>query len=171
MSTPTARVFQVRPVQPAQPPAAEAPQPTLLPPPPAAAAAEQAPAAPAAAPEPQAAAAPPAPPAPPPTPDPPYLPRGELTAAPRPLEPINVPFPAGIKGVVDLKVQLTLFIDEQGAVQRVRIDTPGVVEDFEQAIRETFARARFQPGEIDKVAVRSQVRIEVEFSTAGKRPP
>ncbi|MDB5753339.1 MAG: TonB protein [Ramlibacter sp.] len=107
--------------------------------------------------------------APPPEPDPPYIPRSQLTAGPVPLTLVDVPFPDGVKGVVDLKVQATLFIDEQGLVRRVRVDTPDVQPVFEQVIRDTFSRAHFKPGEIQAVAVRSQVRVEVEFNTDSAR--
>lgn len=106
----------------------------------------------------------------------PYLPRGQLTVPPRVLGMVNVPFPDGVTGVVDLRVQFTLFIDEAGVVQRIRVDTPDVHPAFDRALRETFAAARFAPGELDGVPVRSQMRLEVEFSapsraSAGSRPP
>lgn len=95
--------------------------------------------------------------------DPPYLPRGELTVAPKLLTHADVPFPDEVSGIVDLTVRLTLFIDERGAVQRVRLDTPDVPAPFERAVQETFGAARFAPGELDHVPVRSQVRLEVQF--------
>lgn len=95
--------------------------------------------------------------------DPPYLPRGELTVAPKLLTHADVPFPDEVSGIVDLKVRLTLFIDERGTVQRVRLDTPNVPPPFERAVQETFGAARFAPGELDHVPVRSQVRLEVQF--------
>lgn len=98
-----------------------------------------------------------------------YLPRGELTVPPRPLGPVDVPFPPDVEGMVDLRVRITLFIDERGAVQRVRVDTPDVHPAFERSIREAFGQARFSPGELDQVAVRSQLRLEVEFSAPGGR--
>ncbi|QJW83521.1 hypothetical protein HK414_03240 [Ramlibacter terrae] len=68
--------------------------------------------------------------------------------APRLLTPVQVPFPDMVGGFVDLKVRITLFIDEQGTVRRVRIDSPDVPPLFEQTIRDTFAQARFKPGEL-----------------------
>lgn len=99
----------------------------------------------------------------------PYLPRGELTVPPRPLGVVDVPFPEDVPGVVDLKVRITLFIDERGSVQRIRLDGPEVHPSFERTIRETFAAAKFSPGERDQVAVRSQIRVEVEFQARGGR--
>jgi TonB family protein len=104
--------------------------------------------------------------------EPAYLPRGELTVPPRPLDAIDVPFPEDVVGLVDLKVRVTLFIGEDGQVRRVRIDTPNVAEPFERAIRASFSAARFSPGELHEVPVRSQLRIEVAFAApnAGTRP-
>lgn len=96
--------------------------------------------------------------------DAPYLPRAQLTVPARIMGSAHVPFPDEVVGVVDLKVQLTLFIDESGKVQRVRIDTANVHSAFEKAIRDTFSEARFSPGEVNQVPVRSQMRLEVEFS-------
>ncbi|MEJ8835740.1 hypothetical protein [Ramlibacter sp. AN1133] len=118
----------------------------------------------------QATAAPATPEAPAaPAAEAPYLPRGELTVPPRPLGVVDVPFPEDVAGVVDLKVRITLFIDEHGGVQRIRVDSPDVHPSFERTIRQTFAAAKFSPGERDQVAVRSQIRVEVEFQARGGR--
>lgn len=103
-------------------------------------------------------------------PEPPYIPRGELTVAPKLLSSVQVPFPEDVGGIVDLTVQVTLFIDEKGAVQRIRVDTPHVHPAFERALQETFGAARFAPGELHQVPVRSQVRLEVAFQAAGSGP-
>jgi TonB family protein len=99
----------------------------------------------------------------------PYLPRGELTLAPKLLAPVQVPFPGEVEGWVELKVQVTLFIDEEGTVRRIRIDSPDVHPSFERAVRAAFSPARFSPGELQDTAVRSQVRLEVEFSSPSRR--
>jgi outer membrane biosynthesis protein TonB len=98
-----------------------------------------------------------------PAPDAPYLPRGQLTVPPKLVGHVDVPFPGDVDGTVDLKVRVTLFIDERGSVQKLRLDTPDVHPAFERSIREAFASARFSPGELDSIAVRSQVRLEIDF--------
>jgi len=103
-----------------------------------------------------------------------YLPRRMLTRAPAPLTSVDVPFPRGISGYVDLKVIVALFIDEHGGVKHVRLDTEGVPEEFIEAIRRTFMGARFTPGEVTGSPVRSMVRVQVVFATeseAGTPPP
>ena len=102
--------------------------------------------------------------------DAPYLPRRLLTVPPTLLGAVDVPFPEDVQGVVDLKVQITLFIDEDGRVRRIRVDTPQPVHPaFERVLRETWGEARFTPGELHQVPVRSQIRLEVDFE-AGARP-
>ena len=93
----------------------------------------------------------------------PYVPRGQLTKAPRPLREIDVPFPSDVGGIVELQVKFSLFIDENGVVRRVQLDRSEVPAAFAQAIAETFRAIPFRPGEIDGVPVRSQVHLEVEF--------
>jgi hypothetical protein len=113
----------------------------------------------------------------PPPPDPVYLPRGQLTVAPKLLSEVDLPFPPDVEGIVDLKVKVTLFIDEEGAVQRVRVDTPNVHPSFERVLRDSFAAARFSPGELNQARVRSQLRLEADFqapsavSGGSRRPP
>jgi hypothetical protein len=63
---------------------------------------------------------------------------------------------------------LTLFIDEQGVVRRVRIDEAddtGLPPLLEDTARQTFLQSAFTPGEVEGRPVRSQLRIEVEFAT------
>ena len=58
---------------------------------------------------------------------------------------------------------LSLFIDEAGVVQRIRIEDPGLPEPLEGAARRAFLGVRFRPGEIDGRSVRSVIRVEVCF--------
>jgi hypothetical protein len=101
--------------------------------------------------------------------EPPYLPRKRLTVVPEPLAPVDVPFPPDVTGIVQLRVQLSLFIDETGTVRRVQLDTPQVPASFARSVVETFVGTRFSPGELDHVPVRSHIKVEVEFSGRGGR--
>jgi hypothetical protein len=93
-----------------------------------------------------------------------YLPRDRLTVPPQPRTAVEVPFPKGVEGIVRLKVQVDLFIDEFGTVRRLRIVNPGNLHPaFPQAVLDTFMAVQFSPGKVDAVAVPSQLRIEVEF--------
>lgn len=61
---------------------------------------------------------------------------------------------------------MTLFVDETGQVLRVRLEPdeagtlPPVLED---SARQAFLAGRFEPGELGGRAVRSRLRVEVEF--------
>ena len=59
--------------------------------------------------------------------------------------------------------ELSLYIDEEGTVQRVRIDGPALPRPMEEAARSAFMNARFSPGQVDGLPVRSRIRIEVSF--------
>ncbi|MDB5872861.1 MAG: TonB family protein [Ramlibacter sp.] len=98
-----------------------------------------------------------------------YLPRSKLSAPPQPQDMVEVPFPADVSGIVDLKVRIALFIDELGTVRRIRIDSPDVPSPFVVAVLDSFSAVRFNPGKLDGMAVRSQIRLEVEFN-ADNRP-
>ncbi len=97
-----------------------------------------------------------------------YLSRRELTQPAEPTGLIDFPFPEEVQGTVNLRVQVSVFVDETGAVRHVRIDTPDVHPAFEQAIRDSLQSARFTPGKVGSEAVRSRLRLEVEFSNVGR---
>jgi hypothetical protein len=92
-----------------------------------------------------------------------YLPRNRLSVVPQVLTNVDVQFPAEVTGIVDLKAQITLFVDEKGTVRRVRFDSAAIPSSFAAAVLDTFLKTRFKPGEVDGLAVRSQIRLEVEF--------
>ena len=96
-----------------------------------------------------------------------YWPRSLLTRPPAPQQSIDLLYPA-LAPSGRFRAVLTLFIDEQGVVQRVRIDEAddsGLPPVLEDAARQTFLRSSFTPGEIDGRPIRSRLRIEVEYAT------
>lgn len=101
----------------------------------------------------------------------PYLPRKLLTVAPVAPIDLDVPFPANVTGVVDLQVEVALFIDETGLVRRVQLESPDVPPEFARAISETFAGARFKPGELERKPVRSRIKLQLEFHAPGRGAP
>lgn len=98
-----------------------------------------------------------------------YLPRGALSQGPSVIGWVDVPFP-DTAAPGHYRAELTLFIDEQGTVRRVRVDRGDAPALLQDAARQAFLNARFQPGEIDGRAVKSRLRIEVEFSAEGPAP-
>ncbi len=95
-------------------------------------------------------------------PDDRYLPRSALSRAPAALQQVELPYPEAAP-LGQYRAVLTLFIDAQGRVRRVRA-APGLPAALEEAARQAFLAANFSPGEVDGRAVRSQMRVEVEFS-------
>lgn len=96
-----------------------------------------------------------------------YLPRSLLTRAPVPQHAIDLLYPELAPSGL-FRAVLTLFIDDQGVVRRVRIDEAGdsgLPPVLEDAARQTFLRSSFTPGEIDGRPIRSRLRIEVEYAS------
>ncbi|MFM2341374.1 MAG: hypothetical protein RLZZ592_1027 [Pseudomonadota bacterium] len=96
-----------------------------------------------------------------------YLDPGLLDQRARATGPIALIYP-DLAPPGAFRAELTLFIDEDGWVRRVRIEPdragssalPAVLED---SARQSFLGSRFTPGEIAGRAVRSRLRVEVEF--------
>jgi protein TonB len=94
-----------------------------------------------------------------------YVPREFLSLAPAPLSAIEVLFPDSVKEEVKIDVQLALFIDERGVVQRVRVEGAGLPPVLADAAVAAFREARFTPGQVDGQAVRSLIKVAVTFES------
>ena len=95
-----------------------------------------------------------------------YLPRDRLTRGPVPQQSIDLVYP-DLAPIGQFRTVITLFIDDQGVVQRVRFDEAdetGLPPILEEATRQTFLRSPFTPGEIDGQPIRSRLRIEVAYT-------
>jgi len=98
-------------------------------------------------------------------PDAGYVPRAGLTRAPTPVAPVAIDYPA-FDGEADrYSGEFELFIEDNGAVVRVVCTTPDLPPILAHAVREAFGAARFTPGEVGGVPVRSRIRIEVTFDS------
>ena len=96
-----------------------------------------------------------------------YLPADELDERPLIRTPVHPEFPPDAK-VASGRVVLELLINEAGAVDKavaVRAEPSGV---FDAAAVDAFAAARFTPGRKDGRAVKSALKIELQF---GEGPP
>jgi hypothetical protein len=59
-----------------------------------------------------------------------YAPASRLTKEPTPLNEIQVPYPRGVHPLRVLTASLTLFIDERGHVENVRVDDLALPEAY-----------------------------------------
>jgi len=149
--------------------------PEALPPPPASArnASKQGDAAPATAaastlaaePAPNAAVvtAPPPPAAPGLPPAPEYFAGGLLDPGPRPLEDVEPLYPEEAKQQ-EGSVVLRLLINEAGTVDNAAVVRAFPAGLFERSALDAFGKAKFSPGRMLGVAVKSQITIEVMFT-------
>ena len=101
--------------------------------------------------------------------EPQYASSGTLSVRPMPMGEISVPYPDDTNNRGISKTSLTLFIDEDGTVARVRIDDSELPRQFEEAAKNAFAKARFHPGQMGDRPVKSRMRVEVTFD--GSEPP
>lgn len=95
-------------------------------------------------------------------PAPAYLSGSQLDPGPRPLDDIEPVFPAEA-GQQQGQVVLRILVNEAGVVDNVAIvrsSPPGL---FERSAADAFAAARFSPGRVLGIAVKSQITIEVDF--------
>lgn len=93
-----------------------------------------------------------------------WLPRQALTQAPRPLEPIVIDYPEGVRTVTPLvRMKLALYIDERGHVRRTEPVGERLEAAFEHAANNAFLQARFAPGQLGPHAVRSRITVEIAF--------
>ncbi|WP_167481181.1 energy transducer TonB [Acidovorax cavernicola] len=99
------------------------------------------------------------------------MPRSQLSRPPIALTAIVLEPPPGELVGDRLVGILSLFIDEQGHVERVDAEEPTLPPAFEQAAREAFIAAEFSPGEIDGRAVKSRLRVEVVFDNTSLSMP
>ena len=94
-----------------------------------------------------------------------YVPRPLLSVAPVAQAPVILVAPLGETRMVRHVGILSLFIDEEGRVQRIAANEPSLPPAFEQAAREAFMAAQFSPGQVDGRAVKSRLRVEVVFDS------
>lgn len=96
-----------------------------------------------------------------------FFPRTLLSVAPAPLAPVLIDYPAFQGDAGRYVSELSLFIDETGAVVKVRVeDGDALPPPLQAAARNAFLNARFRPGEVaDLGAVKSRIRIEVTFDS------
>lgn len=109
------------------------------------------------------------PPYPPPAPA--YLPSGELDPPPRLLTELDTSFPeiGNIAGAG--RMIFILLIDETGQVDEALNEFSSLDQSFVAAVQATLNKMRFAPGIKNDTAVKSRVRIEMNFGYSVYGPP
>jgi TonB family protein len=92
-----------------------------------------------------------------------YFAGGRLDPGPRPLEDVDPAYPEEAKQQ-EGSVVLRLLINEGGTVDNVAVVRAYPAGLFERSALEAFGRAKFSPGRMLGVAVKSQITIEVMFA-------
>lgn len=92
-----------------------------------------------------------------------YLGRDQLDAGPQPLAPVPIAFPPGVDPGSRHTGRVRLLIDEDGVVRALLWQDEVLPPPFQEAVRNAFMQARFQPGRLHGRAVRSRIDIEVSF--------
>ena len=106
-----------------------------------------------------------------------YLSREAVDQGPQPVSLIQIPFPEGVQTAADNGPsgqvhtgRLTLYIDENGAVRRVQVNSTELPAPFQEAARNAFLQARFVPGQRQGQAVKVRIDIEVSFDDRDTSP-
>ncbi|MFC7513906.1 energy transducer TonB [Herbaspirillum sp. GCM10030257] len=101
-------------------------------------------------------------------PEPRYFRPSELTEFPVVIRDISSQL--AISGVPSQTLILRLFINDDGSVIRVVVEDSYLQEKAEHQIVDAFKQAKFTPGKIGRIAVRSQIKIQVMLEDADRSP-
>lgn len=92
-----------------------------------------------------------------------YYRQSELDERPRPRNQVEPEFPIVIDPGVTGTVVARLFINMEGAVEKIVIESSRPSGLFDQAVLDAFAKASYTPGKRKGIPVRSQIRVEIDF--------
>ena len=90
----------------------------------------------------------------------------ELTEKPIVLEDINQDLRIALPGIEAQSLVLVLLINEEGLIDRVELEKTNLPMDIATQVINTFSSLKFQPGKIDHIAVKSQLKIEVQLENS-----
>ena len=93
-----------------------------------------------------------------------YFQTKELTEKPQALGGVPTHITISSTNEATPSVILRLYINENGEIDRVKIEEPIPLTETGNWLIENFNKAKFIPGKLDSVPVKSQLRIEVTFS-------
>ena len=96
-----------------------------------------------------------------------YLPRRAVDEGPRVQGQITLPWPDGFPGRQQHKGRFRIYIDELGRVRRVAPEALEMAQPFVEATQQAFLQARFDPGKLAGVSVRTWILVEVVYEDSG----
>lgn len=96
-----------------------------------------------------------------------YYPASALSRMPEVDGFFDVPVPPGLS--LHGQLELRLWIDAAGTLDRIAVQSSGVPASYQQAVVAAFQRMRYRPGQIDDRPVAAFVDIVVEMSNSA--PP
>lgn len=99
-----------------------------------------------------------------------YVEPRQLSVRPTAIGEIALPQPSQDDRRVSSKAVLTLFIDADGRVVRIRVESSDLPREVEGGARQAFLQAHFRPGMIDGSSVKSRMTVEVVFDTGVVQP-
>ena len=92
-----------------------------------------------------------------------YYPRSALNHPPSLLQDVDLSTLAAIAGDDSKNVVLELFVSEQGTIDRIAFEPGTLDESVQEKLQELLLQLKFSSGEIDGMAVKSRIKIEVMF--------
>lgn len=103
-------------------------------------------------------------------PRPHYLEAGEWTDAPALVQDIAADQMLVSPRLTASPLRITLFINEQGRVDKLAIDAPSLPEFETQLVHAAFAEVRFEPARLRGLAVKSSLTIELKLENSRSEP-
>lgn len=103
-------------------------------------------------------------------PQPHYLEAGEWTDAPALVQDIAADQMLVSPRLTASPLRITLFINEQGRVDKLAIDAPSLPEFETQLVHAAFAEVRFEPARLRGLAVKSSLTIELKLENSRSEP-
>jgi protein TonB len=96
-----------------------------------------------------------------------YIPSSLLSTPPLASMPILIETPPVEAAEQGLFGVFSIYIDDAGLVRHVIAEEPVPLPEVEEAVRKAFMDARFSPGQVGRLLVKSRIRIEVGVGSTG----
>jgi len=99
-----------------------------------------------------------------------YFRARELTEKPYILNDVSSNASLNLPGVPAQSAVLRLLINERGDIDRVVVEKSYLPDYAAQLVVDAFSKAKFHPGQIGKIPVNSQLRIEITLENVMPEP-